>query len=59
MYGKLHRKRYKGGESKMKGFIIDCDYLIHVIDYLPKDEFEIVEMPIISIDTGLWSLITW
>ena len=43
----------------MKGYIIDCKYVRNVIDYLPKDEFEIIEIPIISIDTGLWSPITW
>ena len=40
----------------MKGLIIDCEYIIKVKEYLPKDEFEIIEMPIISIDTGLWEL---
>ena len=39
----------------MKGYIIDCKYIIQVKEYLPNDEFEIVEMPIISVDTGLWS----
>jgi hypothetical protein len=39
----------------MKGYIIDCDYIINVIDY-PHDDFKIMEMPIISIDTGLWEL---
>ena len=43
----------------MEGYIIDCKYVCKVKDYLPEDEFEIIEMPIISIDTGLWSLITW
>lgn len=43
----------------MKGYIIDCKYVKRVIDYLPEDEFEIIEMPLISIDTGLWSPITW
>ena len=39
----------------MKGYIIDCNYLIKAIDYIP-DDYEIIEMPIISIDTGLWEL---
>lgn len=25
------------GEIKMKGFIIDCDYLIRVVDYMDTD----------------------
>lgn len=41
------------GVETVKGYIIDCDYLIRAIDYLP-DNFEIVEIPIISIDTGIW-----
>ena len=39
----------------MKGYSIDCNYIKRVIDYLGSvDDFEIVEMPIISIDTGVW-----
>jgi hypothetical protein len=39
----------------MKGYTIDCKYIRKVIDYI-TDDFEIIEMPIISIDTGLWEL---
>ena len=40
---------------KLKGHTIDCKYVIKVIDFLEGiDDFEIVEMPIISVDTGLW-----
>ena len=38
----------------MKGFIIDCAYMKRVIDYLPKDEWEIVEIPIITVEIGVW-----
>ena len=36
-----------------KGYTIDCDYIIKVKEYLP-DDFEVMEMPIISVNTGLW-----
>ena len=38
----------------MKGFIIDCAFVKQVIEYLPKDEWEIIETPIISIEIGVW-----
>ena len=40
----------------MKGYTIDCNYVINVIDHLPKSDFRIVEIPIISIDIGVWEL---
>lgn len=35
------------------GIIIDCDYIIRVKDYHESD-LEFANIPIISIDTGLW-----
>lgn len=37
----------------MKGYTIDCNYIIRAIDHLP-DDYRIIEMPIISIEVGLW-----
>ena len=43
----------------MKGFIIDCDYLIRVKDYMkdyprPRLRRPKLKIPIITVECGLW-----
>ena len=43
------------GDSKMKGYTIDCKYVIRVIDYMPlRKPRKKLDIPVISIEVPLW-----
>ncbi len=39
--------------------MLKSDFIINVVDYMSDDDLEELNIPIITIETGIWSNITW
>lgn len=39
--------------------MLKSDFIINVVDYMSDDDLEELNIPIILVETGIWSNITW